>query len=86
MELKCWTGNPETGQVKNIEQQNVTFKCRTNFLRFSLNSSIGTCCLSLVLPNKAASLAPKKIVVAIGGLVESWKWSHPYNYTLRTQD
>jgi hypothetical protein len=36
-----------------------------------LYSSIGTCCHSLVLPKRAASLAPKKRVAAIGGFVES---------------
>jgi hypothetical protein len=52
--------------------QNIrTFKWSTIFWRFSLYSGIGTCCLSLVLPDKAASLAPKKIVVARGGLLDS---------------
>lgn len=52
------------------EMKTLTFKWRTIFLRFSLYSSTGTCCLSPILPARAASLAPKKIVVATGGLVE----------------
>ena len=45
------------------------------FWDFSLYSSRGTYCRSLVLPRIAASLAPKKTVAAAGGFVESCRGS-----------
>ena len=46
-----------------------------NVSEILFNSEIGTCCRSLVLPKRAASLAPKNIVVARGGEIPSYSAS-----------
>lgn len=71
--------------VKIHVMQFWTFRWWTIILRFSLYSSIGTCCRSLFLPFRAASLAPKKIVEAMGGVPDPYKRcsiaeiTNPYN-------
>lgn len=77
---RAWVPKIEKKCSKNIQLKlankdckEITFKWLTIVLRLFLYSETGTCCRSQVLPKRAASFAPKKIVVATGGAKPSYK-------------